>query len=43
MTAPSAAAPLVTRRLDLLDAALVTIFLLGLYLGVALKITSQSR
>jgi hypothetical protein len=40
MTAPPAAAPPVTRRLDLLDSALVTIFLLGLYLGVALKITS---
>jgi hypothetical protein len=40
MTASSAAAPPVTRRLDLLDSALVTIFLLGLYLGVALKITS---
>jgi hypothetical protein len=40
MTAPSTAAPLVTRRLDLLDSVLVAIFLLGLYLGVALRITS---
>jgi hypothetical protein len=40
MTAPTAAAPPVARRLDLLDSVLVTIFLLGLYLGVALKITS---
>jgi hypothetical protein len=40
MTASSAAAPLVTQRLDLLDSVLVTIFLLGLYLGVPLQITS---
>lgn len=41
MTAwPPAAAP-VNRRLDLIDSALVTLFLLGLYLGVALQITSK--
>jgi hypothetical protein len=30
-----------TRRLDVLDCALITVFLLGLYLGVALPITSK--
>ena len=30
-----------TRRLDFLDCSLITLFLLGLYLGVALPVTSK--
>lgn len=41
MTSTAAAALPTGRRLDLLDSALIALFLLGLYLGVALQITDK--
>ena len=41
MTPRPPAASAVNRRLDLLDSALITLFLLGLYLGVALQVTPK--
>lgn len=41
MTMWSTAVPLANRRLDVVDSALVVLYLLGLYLGVALQITEK--